>query len=168
MRFGDKHLYRRIRTMRASALLLFAAGVVAAELNPSQVFGELVAKLSESNVVSVQTHDGYQWITIQAQLGRVAHPAGMTRDSGIRYDTELVPGDAGLVVHFYGARVAGDEQKQWQNAHDAERRSGERVLPLSEGNILPLKFSYGPRCDPALIAWLMTYRATTAAAPSSP
>ena len=159
---------RRFAVPCAVMVSLLVTGGGAADVTPSLVLGELVTKLSESGVVSVQTFDGYHWITIHAQLGRVAHPAGMTRDSGIRYDTELVPGDAGLIVHYYGARVAGDEQKLWENALDADRRSGERVLPLGEGNILPLTFSYGPRCDPTLITWLMAYRTTTPAAPASP
>lgn len=159
MRLGKSHW--RLSVMRASALSLFMAGVVAAELEPSQVFGELVSKLCESNVVSVQTFDNRQWITIQARLGRVAHAAGMTRDSGIRYDTELVPGNAGLVVQFHGVRVESEQQKWWQNAHDADGRSGERIFTLGAGRILPLTFSYGPDCDPALITWLMGYRAVS-------
>lgn len=165
---GAEHFLPRLGVPGALVLSLLVSGGVAAEVNPSQVLGELVTKLSEHSTVSVQIFDGYQWITIQAQLGRVAHPAGMAKDSGIRYDTELVPGDAGLVVHFYGARVAREEQKDWQNVHDADRRTGERVMPLGEGNILPLAFSYGPRCDPALITWLMSYRAPLSAVSGSP
>jgi hypothetical protein len=108
----------------------------------SDLVGRVFLTLSKDYVVSGQNFDG-PVLLVNARLGRIEVPNGMSYDSGTRFETEYVPTDSGLVLRFYGPYSFGRVQKAWGTRHDKEKKTFEVLITLSKEEFIGVVGRYG-------------------------
>ena len=108
----------------------------------SELIGRFVLALSKDYVVSGQDFDGPTLWT-NAKLGRVNHQNGMLPSMGTRSETEIVPTESGIVLHFYGPYPIDSTQKVWSTWRNTEKRTFEIMVNVSNGRFIGITGSYG-------------------------
>jgi hypothetical protein len=107
-----------------------------------ELIGGLILQLAKNHAVSVQDFDK-PTVSVNAKLGRVSYPNSKSGDTGYRYETELVPDNAGLVIKFNRPFDAQQVQKVWGWHHDSEKRKFEGVERTSDGLTIGMIGCYG-------------------------
>jgi hypothetical protein len=107
-----------------------------------RVIGKVFLILSEEYTVSGQS-DEQPSLWANAKLGRVAYPTSKTISSEIKYETEMVPTESGIVLAFTGPFNSGETQMLWVSAHDTDAKEFQIVVTLPDQRIIGIKGSYG-------------------------
>jgi hypothetical protein len=130
-----------------ASLLFIASGVLFGQTEDRQpntyylLLGKMHSILSEQGITSQQLFCGKQLIWMNARLGRVERPKGMTRDTEIV--TEMVPNDDGISIAV-GRPFDPDKVQGFPIPfHSIKKREFLFLVPIQDHTFTDVSGSYG-------------------------
>ncbi|GDY13905.1 hypothetical protein LBMAG53_27830 [Planctomycetota bacterium] len=147
MQVACGHLLSRLLPLLFIAALWSEDGP--AEAKHQQLIGHYTQILGKDGLVLYQTIDNVTILSLNGKMGRVQYPNGMARDSGFRWENEMIPGAHGIVVNICGPFDLSGAQHPWSDGRDDQ--SFERAILVDGKVMIGVACSFGPQSDKNLV-----------------
>lgn len=105
------------------------------------LLGKIQYILSEKSVTSQQLFGADQLITLNARLGKIWRPKGMSRDTELR--TEMIPNDTGIAITVGKPCIPNGPQGGLLQFHDTKKKEFRFFVPMPNHMVVVVSGLYG-------------------------